>query len=127
VALLFTCTAFVVFHFPSTAQFASFHLLIHNVFIQSGSLSVALLAFCNNNPYWNIPSIFNFKYSGPFASVALHYCRFNQGLAPHPVPLKIAGVAVKILRIFAPQVVQAGGSWSNARSNSMITSSPAHS
>ena len=51
----------------------------------------------------------------------------NQGLDPQPLPLKIAGVAVNTLRITAPHVVQAGGSWSNARSNSTITSSPGHS
>jgi hypothetical protein len=125
--LLFTCSAFVVFHFPSTTQLASFYLFIHNILVQSRTFAIALLALSDYNTYWNIPSVFNFKYCGLLASVAFHHYTFNQGFAPQPRPLKMAGVAVKTLRIFAPQVVQAGGSWSNVKSNSTITSSPGHS
>jgi hypothetical protein len=42
--------------------------------------------------------------------ITFHYRSFYHGLAPHPRPLNIAGVAVNTLRILAPHKVQAGGS-----------------
>jgi hypothetical protein len=83
-------------------------LLIHNILIQSGTFTIAFLAFRNNDSNGHIPSIFNLKYSGLFACVAFHHYAFDHGLPPQPLPLKIAGVAVNTLRITDPHVLQKG-------------------
>jgi hypothetical protein len=71
--------------------------------------------------------MFYLKYCGFLTGITFHHRGFNHGLAPHPLPLKIAGVGVNTFRITDPHVLQKGALWSIAKSNSATTPSRKHS